>query len=77
LLCKQRIRAELSTALLVKAQKLIDVSRDHLGVAKKMDRRMSNAENRACLQDLQATDPRDDKDRIEQDKGGLLEGSYH
>jgi NACHT domain len=38
---------------------------------------MSNAENRACLQDLQATDPRDDKDRIEQDKGGLFGDSYH
>jgi hypothetical protein len=37
---------------------------------------MSNAENRACLQDLQATDPRDDKKRIEQDKGGLLRDSY-
>jgi hypothetical protein len=62
--------------LLIKAQELIDVSRDHLGVAKKMDRRISDAENRACLQDLQATDPRDDKDRIEQDKGGLLRDSY-
>jgi hypothetical protein len=41
-----------------------------------MDRRMSNAENRACLQDLQATDPRDDKTRIERDKGGLLRDSY-
>jgi hypothetical protein len=62
--------------LLIKAQELVDVSRDHLGVAKKMDRRMSDAENRACLQALQATDPRADKDRIEQDKGGLLRDSY-
>src|ERR1700733_2056668 len=64
-------------SLLIKAQELIDVSRDHLGVTKRMDRRMSNAENRACLQDLQATDPRDDKARIEQDKGGLFRDSYH
>ena len=63
--------------LLIKAQELIDVSRDHLGIAKKMDRRMSNVENRTCLRDLQATDPSDDKDRIEQDKGGLLRDSYH
>ena len=30
-----------------------------------------------CLQDLRLTDPRDDKKRIEDTKGGLLAGSYH
>ncbi|KAH6694365.1 hypothetical protein BKA61DRAFT_564174 [Leptodontidium sp. MPI-SDFR-AT-0119] len=30
-----------------------------------------------CLQDLRLSDPRDDKTRIEDIKGGLLEGSYH
>ncbi|KAG4432782.1 hypothetical protein IFR05_011734 [Cadophora sp. M221] len=29
-----------------------------------------------CLQDLRLSDPRDDKTRIEDTKGGLLEGSY-
>ena len=29
-----------------------------------------------CLVDLCSTDPRDDKTRIEQTKGGLLRGSY-
>lgn len=29
-----------------------------------------------CVRHLRLTDPRDDKKRIEQDKGGLLEGSY-
>ena len=29
-----------------------------------------------CLQDLCSTDPHDDKKRIEDTKGGLLEGSY-
>lgn len=29
-----------------------------------------------CLRDLRPTDPRDDKKRIEETKGGLLEGSY-
>ncbi|KUJ06164.1 HET-domain-containing protein [Mollisia scopiformis] len=29
-----------------------------------------------CLQDLRLSDPRDDKSRIEETKGGLLEGSY-
>ena len=32
--------------------------------------------NRKCLEDLRTTDPRDDKKRIEQTKGGLLEDSY-
>lgn len=30
-----------------------------------------------CLRDLRLTDPRDDKKRIEDTKGGLLEDSYH
>jgi hypothetical protein len=30
-----------------------------------------------CIRDLRLTDPRDDKRRIEDTKGGLLEGSYH
>ncbi|KAF2274453.1 uncharacterized protein EI97DRAFT_495241 [Westerdykella ornata] len=29
-----------------------------------------------CIKDLRLTDPRDDKNRIENTKGGLLEGSY-
>jgi hypothetical protein len=29
-----------------------------------------------CIQDLRLTDPRDDKKRIEDSKGGLLEGVY-
>ena len=32
--------------------------------------------DRQCLKDLRSTDPRDDKKRIEETKGGLLEGSY-
>ena len=35
-----------------------------------------DAEDRACLKDLQATNPRHDKNRIEKDKGGLLRGAY-
>ena len=30
-----------------------------------------------CIQDLRVTDPRDDKKRIEDTKGGLLEDAYH
>ena len=32
--------------------------------------------DRQCLKDLRTTDPRDDKARIEENKGGLLEDSY-
>jgi hypothetical protein len=32
---------------------------------------------KSCIQDLRLTDPRDDKKRIEDTKGGLLEDSYH
>ncbi|RYP43342.1 hypothetical protein DL768_009976 [Monosporascus sp. mg162] len=31
--------------------------------------------NKECLADLHTTDPRDDKERIKQTKGGLLEDS--
>jgi hypothetical protein len=70
-------------SLLKKQQELVkvnqdqlSVARDSLGFAQKIGRRMFNTENRACLQDLHATDPCDDKKRIEQDKGGLLRDSY-
>ncbi|KAF1959545.1 hypothetical protein CC80DRAFT_514059 [Byssothecium circinans] len=35
------------------------------------------AKQKKCMQDLHLTDPRDDKKRIEDTKGGLLEDSYH
>lgn len=54
----------------------LNVSQETLGFAQKMDRRISDAENRACLRDLHATDPWHDKERIEQSKGGLLRDSY-
>lgn len=34
-------------------------------------------EEHECVKHLRLTDPRDDKKRIEDTKGGLLEGSYH
>lgn len=34
------------------------------------------AENQNCLKDMQPTDPRKDKERIEETKGGLLLDSY-
>ena len=35
-----------------------------------------NKEDQECIQHLRLTDPRDDKKRIEETKGGLLEDSY-
>ncbi|KAH8679766.1 beta transducin-like protein HET-E2C*40 [Tricladium varicosporioides] len=35
-----------------------------------------DAQSRSCIQDLRIKDPREDKKRIEQTKGGLLEDSY-
>ncbi|KAG4437290.1 hypothetical protein IFR05_007228 [Cadophora sp. M221] len=35
------------------------------------------SQNQTCLKDLRITDPRDDKRRIEETKGGLLSDSYH
>ncbi|KAL2015402.1 hypothetical protein VTK56DRAFT_5526 [Thermocarpiscus australiensis] len=43
----------------------------------KMEQHMADAETRAYLEALQASNPRDDKARIELDKGGLLRDSYH
>ena len=34
-------------------------------------------EDQECVQHLRLTDPRNDKKRIEEIKGGLLEDSYH
>ncbi|KAI9731430.1 MAG: hypothetical protein M1818_007820 [Claussenomyces sp. TS43310] len=56
--------------------KLVDISQNHSRFTQKIERRMSDAENRACLQSLRATDPRLDKKRIEQEKGGLIRDSY-
>jgi hypothetical protein len=62
--------------LLLKTQEIVEISRGYLEFAQEMNQRMSDAEDRACLQDLQTTNPCDDKDRIEQDKGGLFRDSY-
>ena len=45
-------------------------------VQKLHDETAIQLENVICLQNLRVTDPRDDKKRIEDTKGGLLEGSY-
>ncbi|KAJ5306582.1 hypothetical protein N7508_005597 [Penicillium antarcticum] len=44
--------------------------------AQAFEQHMSAAEYRRCLRNLKSTNPFDDKDRIETDKGGLLDDSY-
>ncbi len=56
--------------------KLVDIAQKSLGFMEKMDRRESDANSRACLDSLGATDPRLDKARIQREKGGLLRDSY-
>ena len=47
------------------------------GVAKAFDRLWDRfREIQKCIQDLRLTDPRDDKERIEANKGGLLREAY-
>lgn len=60
----------------VALNKLIDISGNCLRFAEKMDRHISDADGRSCLESLRATNPRHDKKRIEQEKGGLLRDSY-
>ena len=48
-----------------------------INIAKNQEKRLlQDKEDRKCLRHLHLTDPRDDKTRIEQTKGGLLQDSY-
>jgi hypothetical protein len=40
------------------------------------EQHLLDPQNRSCIQDLRTTDPREDKKRIEDTKGGLLRDSY-
>jgi hypothetical protein len=62
--------------MLIKVQEHVEVSRDQLAVLQKIDQHITDPQNRICLQSLRTTDPRDDKNRIEKLKGGLLKDSY-
>ncbi|KAM0520640.1 hypothetical protein ACHAPE_003037 [Trichoderma viride] len=55
---------------------LVDISRNSMRFVEKMDQRMSDAENNACLRSL-GVKPRHHKMRIEGEKGGLLRDSYY
>ncbi|RYP05879.1 hypothetical protein DL765_009689 [Monosporascus sp. GIB2] len=48
------------------------------GMARAFQRLMDEIDKRdSCIKHLRLTDPRDDKKRIEETKGGLVEDSYH
>jgi hypothetical protein len=40
------------------------------------EQNLLDPQSRSCIQDLRTTDPREDKKRIEDTKGGLLRDSY-
>ncbi|KAJ5766476.1 uncharacterized protein N7511_004092 [Penicillium nucicola] len=56
-----------------RSRKTLETISNH---AQAVEKHMSDAEYRRCLANLKATNPIDDKERIEDDKGGLLEDSY-
>ncbi|KAJ5681613.1 NACHT-domain-containing protein [Penicillium maclennaniae] len=55
---------------------LIRISQEQLSVLQRIDQHITDPQDQICLQHLRTTNPRDDKDRIEKDKGGLLKDSY-
>ncbi|KAL2165735.1 hypothetical protein VTG60DRAFT_3933 [Thermothelomyces hinnuleus] len=62
--------------LLGKTEELVSNSRSQRNATQELEKILSDAENRACLEALQASNPRDDKTRIELEKGGLCEEVY-
>jgi hypothetical protein len=48
------------------------------GMAKAFKRLMDDIDKRdKCIHNLHVTDPRDDKKRVEETRGGLLKNSYY
>jgi hypothetical protein len=62
--------------LVDKAQELVNVNHSQLTVMEDIKQLILDPQTRLCLQDLRTTDPRHDKTRIEDTKGGLLSDSY-
>src|SRR5271156_51556 len=72
----QQVRSHLEELVNIAKNQEINLLRDiHRALQEQLLEQMSK-EDRQCLQDLRLTDPRHEKVRIEQTKGGLLEGSY-
>lgn len=56
--------------------KLQDIHSAIQDQTKQQEMRHQDDKGKQCLKDLHVTDPRDDKKRIQDGKGGLLKGSY-
>ncbi|KAL8739891.1 MAG: hypothetical protein Q9190_007350, partial [Brigantiaea leucoxantha] len=54
----------------------LEIKSTLIHITKNQERILQDKENKKCLQDLYLTNPYDDKKRIEQTKGGLLQDSY-
>jgi hypothetical protein len=75
-----RVRARLDTiAETAKSQnmKLDSISLAIREQTKQQEKMYKTSADNTCLADLRLTDPRDDKKRIEETKGGLLKNSYY
>lgn len=57
--------------------KIFNEIQELVKVSRSLAQNWSEAENRRCRETLQATDPRLDKERIEESKGGLLKDCYN
>lgn len=75
----QYIRAHLQNLANTAEQNQTKLNDIYLAIqtqSERQERMQEDIEDRNCLRDLRLTDPSDDKKRIEQTKGGLLQDSY-
>ena len=73
----QQISLRLEQLLDVAKNQESTVLQDIYGLLQQQLSVQMEKEDKECIQHLRLTDPRDDKMRIEETKGGLLEDSYH
>ncbi|KAJ5708529.1 NACHT-domain-containing protein [Penicillium malachiteum] len=69
---KSRYLKELLQEAKESRQDLTKIVLSILDVTQRMERRLSTSEHRECVKELGASDPCDDKTRIEEQKGGLI-----
>ncbi|KAI9651521.1 MAG: hypothetical protein M1829_002699 [Trizodia sp. TS-e1964] len=63
-------------SLVNKVEEHIEVSQAQLGVLRDIQQQFSDPKTQMCLMDLRTTDPRHEKRRTEETKGGLLANFY-
>jgi hypothetical protein len=72
----QQITSHLGQLVHITKDQEMELLRDIRRTLQKQLPGQMSREDRQCIQDLRLTDPRHDKVRIEQTKGGLLADSY-